>query len=193
MLYFHFHVNKIFPILSLIYLHLFDLLYPMIALEHLGPTIGVVFILGLIAAAYSSADSALTSLTTSFCVDFLGFEKEGTEHSKQTRLYVHIGFSVLLFIVILIFYAINDRSVINQLFTIATYTYGPLLGLYAFGFYMKQPIKDRFAPYVCIASPIICYFISTYSPDLIGYKFGFELLIMNGLFTFLGLWAISER
>lgn len=171
----------------------FDLLYPTIALEHLSPVTGVVFILGLIAAAYSSADSALTSLTTSFCVDFLGFEKAGMERTKQTRLLVHIGFSILLFTVILIFYAINDRSVINQLFTIAGYTYGPLLGLYAFGFYLKRPIQDKLAPVVCIAAPLLSYVFSQYSATLIGYKFGFELLIMNGVLTFLGLWLISRK
>lgn len=171
-----------------------DLIFPTIALEHLTPTIGIVFILGLIAAAYSSADSALTSLTTSFCVDILGFNKnENAEAAdlKRTRQMVHIGFSVLLFAVILIFSNFS-RSVINDLFTIAGYTYGPLLGLYAFGFFTKFKIKDRFAPIVCIASPILTYIINTNSEAwLNGYKFGFELLILNGLLTFLGLFAIK--
>jgi len=172
-----------------------DLLYPTIALQHLSPTIGIVFILGLIAAAYSSADSALTALTTSFCVDFLGFEKSDAPESekKQTRFKVHIGFSFLLFLVILVFWFINDESVISALFKVAGYTYGPLLGLYAFGFYTKRKLVDRFAPYVCIAAPILTYIINANSELLLfGYQFGFELLILNGLLTFLGLWAISD-
>lgn len=172
-----------------------DLLYPTIAFQHLTPAVGIIFILGLIAAAYSSADSALTALTTSFCVDFLGFKKEknaANEGLNKTRRWVHIGFSVLLFIVILVFSTMN-RSVINQLFTIAGYTYGPLLGLYAFGFFTKRPINDALAPVICIGAPILSYFININSEDwLFGYKFGFELLILNGVLTFLGLWAISK-
>ncbi|MFT4668145.1 MAG: hypothetical protein ACI9XB_005125, partial [Gammaproteobacteria bacterium] len=144
--------------------------------------------------AYSSADSALTALTTSFCVDFLGFEKEENKEmdNRRTRLLVHIGFSVLLFFVILLFWYINDQAVISQIFTVATYTYGPLLGLYAFGFFLKRPIIDRLAPYVCIAAPIITFFLNKYSEQIFfGYKFSFELLILNGLITFLGLFAIS--
>ena len=171
-----------------------DLLYPTIALQHLSPTIGIVFILGLIAAAYSSADSALTALTTSFCVDFLGFEKseEGEADKKKMRFLVHIGFSVLLFFVILGFWFINDDSVISAIFTAAGYTYGPLLGLYAFGFFTERKIVDKFAPVVCIVAPILTYLISANSELLLfGYKFGFELLILNGLLTFLGLLGIS--
>ena len=174
-----------------------DLLFPTIALEHLSPTVGVVFILGLIAAAYSSADSALTSLTTSFCVDFLDFNKKEDQDAprlKNIRRIVHIGFSVLLFLVILLFYFINDRSVINQLFTIASYTYGPLLGLYAFGFFMKQGIKDELTPLVCIVAPILTFLLNTYSETLLlGYKFGFELLILNGFLTFMGLFLIRKK
>ena len=174
-----------------------DLLYPTIALEHLSPLIGFVFILGLIAAAYSSADSALTALTTSFCVDFLNFEKNVEERDKnkqkRTRLFVHIGFSILLFMVILGFWYLNDQSVINELFKIAGYTYGPLLGLYAFGFFTKKQVKDNLVLPVCIAAPIICYFLNKYSEHLFsGYKFGFELLILNGFLTFTGLWIISQ-
>ncbi len=172
-----------------------DLLYPTIALNHLSPLIGIVFLLGLIAAAYSSADSALTALTTSFCVDFLDFEKSDAPEQEQqrTRFMVHIGFSILLFLVILVFWFINDDAVIAAIFTVAGYTYGPLLGLYAFGFFTKRPINDRLAPYVCIAAPILTYIINSNSELLLfGYKFGFELLILNGLITFLGLLFISD-
>lgn len=172
-----------------------DLIFPTIAIEHLSPIIGIVFILGLIAAAYSSADSALTALTTSFCVDFLNFEKSpDSEVKKTTRKYVHIAFSVILFFVILIFYFINNEAVIKQIFTVASYTYGPLLGLYAFGFITKKKIKDSLAPVVCILSPGITYLINSFSEELLwGYKFDFELLILNGLITFIGLWIISRN
>ena len=179
-----------------------DLLFATIALGNLGPIIGIVFILGLIAAAYSSADSALTALTTSFCVDFLGIENKDTEEilpeeeekNKLTRFKVHIGFSILLFLVIMAFRLVNDRSVIEQIFRVATYTYGPLLGLYSFGFLLQRPITDKYAPIVCIAAPIITYILNANSELLfLGYKFGFELLILNGLITFLGLLAISYR
>ncbi len=173
-----------------------DELFPMIALEHLSPAVGILFILGLIAAAYSSADSALTSLTTSFCVDFLNFEKKEDANSREnrrTRTIVHISFSILLIMVIIIFKNLDDSSVINKVFTAAGYTYGPLLGLYIFGFFTKFKINDKLAPFICIASPIICYVLSLYSTTLFyGYKFGFELLILNGLITFLGLLAISN-
>lgn len=171
-----------------------DLLYPTIALNYLSPVIGIVFILGLIAAAYSSADSALTALTTSFCVDFLNFEKKPSGNSKKTRTLVHIGFSVLLFFVILIFYAINDDAVISAIFKVAGYTYGPLLGLYGFGFFTERKTRDRLAPIICVAAPIITYVISSNSEALLfGYKFGFELLILNGLLTFIGLYLISSK
>ncbi len=177
-----------------------DLLYPTIALRHLGPVVGVVFILGLIAAAYSSADSALTALTTSFCVDILGFDTDETveesvrKEQQRKRFLVHIGFSVLLFFVILIFYFVNDQAVIKQIFTVATYTYGPLFGLYLFGFFIDRDVTDRLTPAICIASPILTFFINLYSEQLFfGYIFGFELLIINGLITFIGLFIFSER
>lgn len=171
-----------------------DQLYPTLALQHLSPAIGIVFVLGLIAAAYSSADSALTALTTSFCVDFLNFEKSEKPESekKQTRFYVHISFSVLLLIVIIVFNAINDDSVINKLFQIASYTYGPLLGLFSFGMLTKSGVKDKFVPIICIAAPILTYVLNGV---LIanGINLGFLLLALNGLLTFLGLWMISMR
>ena len=173
-----------------------DLLFPTIALQHLTPTIGVVFILGLIAAAYSSADSALTSLTTSFCVDILGFNKNENAESEdltKTRRTVHIGFSILLFIVILLFSNLSS-SVINDLFKIAGYTYGPLLGLYAFGFFTKYKIQDGLVPAACIIAPALSFFFNTHSERFFfGYKFGFELLILNGLLTFIGLYLIREK
>jgi Na+/proline symporter len=197
-----------------------DNLYPTIALQHLSWQIGVVFIIGLVAAAYSSADSALTALTTSFCIDFLGFKsdakttvsetKKHTEDdvldspfyseanektdSVKTRYWVHIGFSFILFLVIVAFWLINDQSVINALFKFAGYTYGPLLGLYAFGLFTKRKVKDIAIPFVCLTAPVLTYLINYNSEAILwGYKFGFELLLLNGLLTFLGIWAFSRK
>ncbi len=171
-----------------------DDLFPMLALQHFSLLGGALFLLGIIAAAYSSADSALTSLTTSFCVDFLGYRKEDEGKFGQVRKKVHLGFSVVLFTVVLIFRAINDQSVINAVFTAAGYTYGPLLGLFAFGMFTKWQVKDKFVLPICLASPLLTYIINVNSVDLLfGYKFGFELLILNGLLTFSGLWAIRTK
>jgi Na+/proline symporter len=171
-----------------------DDLFPVVALSGgLGLGVGLIFILGLIAAAYSSADSALTSLTTSFCVDILDFEKEGDQKRQiKTRKMIHLMFSVILLIVILIFKKLNlDRSVIDSLFILSGYTYGPLLGLYAFGMTTKWKVKDKFVPIVCLLSPFITYYIGSNSEAWINYKFSFELLILNGLITFVGLYFLK--
>ncbi len=173
-----------------------DNLYPTIALQNLSPFIGLVFLLGLIAAAYSSADSALTALTTSFCVDFLGFEsRERTEQEeKQTRFQVHIGFSILLFLIVVVFQLINDRAVINALFIAAGYTYGPLLGLFTFGLFTSLQVRDRWVWTVGILSPVLSFVIDAYAPRILGgFEFGFLILALNGLLTFLGLLALSYR
>ena len=163
-----------------------DDLFPLVALKgDLGLGVGVFFILGLIAAAYSSADSALTSLTTSFCVDFLDIEKK--ENSQKTRKYVHIAFSIVLVLAILIFKAINDDSVISALFRVAGYTYGPLLGLFAFGIFTKWKLRDRAVPIVAFLSPVAAYILQLYIP------FGFELLMINGGITFLGLCVLIRK
>ncbi len=163
-----------------------DDLFPLVALQgDLGLGVGVFFILGLIAAAYSSADSALTSLTTSFCVDFLDIEKK--ENSRKTRKYVHIAFSLLLVVAILIFKAINDDSVISALFKVAGYTYGPLLGLFAFGIFTKWSVRDNAVPIVAFLSPVAAYILQLYIP------FGFELLMINGGITFFGLCVLIKK
>ena len=165
-----------------------DDLFPLVALKaDLGLGVGIFFILGLIAAAYSSADSALTSLTTSFCIDFLNIEHKEDRQQVQTRKWVHVGFSLLLVVAILIFKAINDDSVISALFKVAGYTYGPLLGLFAFGIFTKWNIKDRAVPIVAVLSPVIAYVLQLYIP------FGFELLMVNGGITFLGLCLLIKR
>ncbi|MDG2342900.1 MAG: sodium:solute symporter [Cytophagales bacterium] len=169
-----------------------DDLYPILALNNLGGLTSIIFLLGIIAAAYSSADSALTSLTTSFCIDFLNIDN--SSNKKKIRFFVHIGFSVILFLVILIFKEINDESVINSIFKAAGYTYGPLLGLFSFGIFTKYDVRDRFVLPICILSPVFSYIINIYSEQLLfGYKFGFEILLLNGLITFLGLFLIRKK
>ncbi|MDM8160812.1 sodium:solute symporter [Labilibaculum sp. K2S] len=166
-----------------------DDLYAFLALKHFGLLVGVMFLLGITAAAYSSADSALTALTTSFCVDFLKGEV-----TQKKRLGIHLIFSAIMFVVIVVFSLINDQSVVTAVFKVAGYTYGPLLGLFAFGMSNSRKVKDFWVPYICFVSPIVTYLICAYSEQLLwGYQFGFELLILNGLITFLGLILISER
>ena len=169
-----------------------DSLYPFLAINHFATAGGIVFLLGIIAAAYSSADSALTALTTSFYIDFLGVDPQKAE--KKKRMFIHLGFSILIFFVILIFQAINDQSVINSVFRVAGYTYGPLLGLYSYGLFTKREIKDNLVPLICIMSPILTYVLNVNSEQLLGgYKFGFELLLVNGLITFIGLWLAKKK
>jgi len=171
-----------------------DNLYPLLALNHLGSFTSILFILGIIAAAYSSADSALTSLTTAFCIDFLNFDKIKNSNKNKVRLSVHLAFSIVLFFVIMIFSSINDESVINSIFKAAGYTYGPLLGLFSFGIFTKYKINDKLSFWVCIISPLLSYIINIYSEELLfGYKFGFELLLLNGLITFIGLYLIRKK
>jgi len=172
-----------------------DELFPVIAIHHLGWFSGLVFFIGLISAAFPSADGALTSLTTSFTMDILGYSGEG---NKQIPIYkrkiIHIAFAFLLFAIITIFQKINDRAIIENIFSVAGYTYGPLLGLYAFGLFTKKSVVDKWVPIVAVVSPVICFFLSRYSKELFwGYKFGFELLIINGLITFLGLYLLSIK
>ncbi|RIV18428.1 sodium:solute symporter [Fibrisoma montanum] len=170
-----------------------DNLYPMLALNHFGVVVGITFLLGITAATYASSDSALTALTTSFCVDFMNVEKRPETERARIKHYVHIGFSVLFWIVIVIFNRLNSSDVITAVFDLAGYTYGPLLGLYAFGLFSKRPVTDRFVPWICLVSPVLTYIVNVNSVAWFnGYQFGFERLILNGLFTYLGLWAVSR-
>jgi Na+/proline symporter len=174
-----------------------DDLFPTIAFKYLGPAAGVVFLVGLISAAFPSADGALTSLTTSFSIDFLGLEKKtGMNDRKKTniRYSVHLSFAVIFFISILVFRQMNDRAIIDKLFTIAGYTYGPLLGLYSFGLFTRRSVNDKITPWIAILSPVLCYILSINSEALFnGYKFGFEMLLVNGFLTFMGLLIFSHR
>jgi len=172
-----------------------DDLYPLLATTEFTAFAGIVFVLGITAAAYSSADSTLTALTTSFCYDFLEIEKKYPRQDQvKLRKKVHLAFTALMFVVILMFRWINDQSVINAVFVIAGYTYGPLLGLYAFGLFTKHQIQDKFVPYLAFLAPIVTFTISKNSEQLLwGYKFGFEALILNGLMMFIGLYLIRKK
>ena len=171
-----------------------DLLFPEIAMNQgLGSALAVTFIIGLIAAAYSSADSALTSLTTSFSVDFLNIEDKPEVEQKPLRKKVHIGVSILLIIVVIVFNNL-DGSVVNNLFKFATFTYGPLLGLFAFGIFTKHKIKDSYAWLVALVAITVTYGITQLPENVIGlYKFHWEILPINGLITFIGLWLIRKK
>ncbi|WP_041251973.1 sodium:solute symporter [Flavobacterium indicum] len=172
-----------------------DYLFPEIAFNHFSIIPAVVFLLGLTAATFATTDSALTALTTSFCIDFLGMEKkEETKHTVRTRHMVHLAFSFIMFLVIILFKAINDQSVVTMIFVLASYTYGPLLGLFAFGLFMKSKnVNDKFVPYICLISPLLTFIISKNSSLLFGnYVFDNELIILNGLITFIGLLVISK-
>ncbi|RBN49302.1 sodium:solute symporter [Flavobacterium psychrolimnae] len=175
-----------------------DLLFPEIALNHLSTIPAIVFLLGIIAATFATTDSALTALTTSFCVDFLGMGKAENSHKQNTvrkRHIVHISFSALIFLVILIFNSINDSSVVGMIFKVASYTYGPLLGLYAFGLFQKsRNVNDKLVPFICLLAPFFTYIINENSKILFsGYVFDNELIVLNGLLTYLGLFLTSSH
>ncbi len=172
-----------------------DDLFPMIATGgYLPQVVGIFFIVGLVAAAYSSADSALTALTTSFTVDILEGERWDERTLSRNRRRVHLGISVMLGIVIMLFRAINDENVISAIFRVAGYTYGPLLGLYAFGLFTRRPVRDRWVPLLAILSPLLTFLLGHFSEQLFGgYRFGFELLIVNGAIMFVALLLTSAR
>jgi len=171
-----------------------DDLYPLIAMNHLTLPAGIAFLLGITAAAYSSADSALTAMTTSFSVDFLNIDRHPEVKRKKVRTLVHLSFSLLLLVVILAFNAISNESVVVAVFTVAGYTYGPILGLFVFGMFSKRTVKDKWVPLIAVLAPLISYFISRYSEVLFrGYRFGFEILILNGMLTLAGLYFLSKR
>ena len=170
-----------------------DEVFPYLALNHLGTLTGLCFLLGITAAAYSSVDSSLTSLTTAFCIDFLKVDPKDTGRKRQ-RVAVHVGFSLLMVLVIVLFRELNNDSVINSLFTAVGYTYGPLLGLFVFGLTTKFQVREKDVPWVCVLAPILAYVLNRYSEELFwGYRFGFEILLLNGALCFLGLWLIRRR
>jgi len=172
-----------------------DHLFPEIALNHLNIVPAIIFMAGLTAATFATTDSALTALTTSFCIDFLNFDKNKEQNSAKlvrTRHIVHVVFSVIMLLVILGFKIINNDSVVNAIFKAAGYTYGPLLGLFSFGMLTKRAVTDRFVPFICVISPAICFVLDTYSVAWAGYAIGFELIIYNALVTYLLLLTTSR-
>ena len=184
-----------------------DYLYPTIALNYLGTLPAIIFMLGLTAATFATTDSALTALTTSFCVDFLGFDKQPTPPGagvnplaaaagrRRTRHMVHLLFSVLILLTVIAFNALNNEAVVSAIFKVASYTYGPLLGLYGFGLLLKsRKVRDRLVPFICLISPICCLYLNAYSQTWLGgYTFDNELIIVNGGLTFLLLLICSKR
>jgi Na+/proline symporter len=168
-----------------------DQLFPMLALQHLGSFAAVVFIVGLTAATFSSADSVLTTLTTSFCIDFLNIDgnaNRSEQVKKRMRHVVHIAFAFLLLGTIMLSKYVNKTFILDAIFSVAAYTYGPLLGMFAFGLFSKWEVKDKWVPLVCILSPVLCYILKENELSWFGgYKFNYELLLLNGLFTFAGL------
>ena len=172
-----------------------DLLFPEVAINGgLGLGVGIIFILGLIAAAYSSADSALTSLTTSFCIDFLKLDEFSEDQQKKIRKQTHLGMSLVLVVVVILFKYVLERNVIDGLLTAASYTYGPLLGLFAFGIFTPFQIQDRRVWIIVILSILLIVLVGNLSPESLGgYEIGYELLPLNGLLTFLGLMLIRQK
>jgi Na+/proline symporter len=166
-----------------------DEVFPLIATNSYFPMIvGILFIIGLISSAYSAAGSALTALTTSFTVDVLGIKNKEEKEIVKLRKRVHVGMAVIMGVVIVVFNLLNNTSVIDAVYTLASYTYGPILGMFAFGIFMKKPVRDKFVPLVAILSPFLCLILQKNSKAWFGgYEFSYELLILNALFTFIGL------
>jgi len=171
-----------------------DELFPRLAFNELGPLVGILFLLGITASSYASADSALAGLTTSFCIDFLNFKDKDEKTKLQQKFIVHLSFSVLFLIIILVFKEVNEKTVIDAVLNVAGYTYGPLLGLFAFGIFTKRKAGGKLVPVICLISPLLSYWISYNSVNWFsGYKISIEILIVNGLITFLGLLLISKK
>jgi Na+/proline symporter len=171
-----------------------DYLYPKLAIGgYLGMTTAIAFIIGLIASAFSSADSALTALTTSFSIDILDIENKPEEDQVKIRKKVHIGMAFVLVIVIMLFRTINDSNVILSLFDAAKYTYGPLLGFYFVGMFTKIKVQDKMMPLVAIMAPILSYLINVTARDYFDLNIGFELLLVNGFITVLGMFIFQDR
>jgi Na+/proline symporter len=175
-----------------------DDLFPTLALHYLPRAVSIIFVIGLISALFPSADGALTALTSSFCIDLLDLRNKpglGERQQRRTRLIVHCSFAIVFLICILIFKWIDNKSIINVILDLAGYTYGPLLGLFAFGIFSKRVLPDRWTiTAVCLLAPTVCYFISRNATQWFGgFQIGIELLLIDGIMTFLGLWAISKK
>ena len=171
-----------------------DDILPLFATQgYLGQTVLVLFTIGIIAAAFSNSDSALTAMTTSVCVDLLRTDKNVEEVALRRRGKVHITLSVMLVFFICLVETLNSKSVIDAIYIIASYTYGPLLGMFAFGLFTRRRTRDRWVPFIAVASPMLCYALDRFAMQSYGYKFGYELLMLNGMLTFAGMYALSSK
>lgn len=174
-----------------------DRLFPVVALKYMPPIVSVIFIIALISALFPSADGAITALTSSFCIDILGIQRRAEwtdEKKKRIRQRVHLGFAAIFLLFVMIFKWVNDPSMIGVILKVAAYTYGPLLGLFSFGILTRRAVLDKWVPVVCVLAPIICFELEKYQKMLLGsFEIGLELLIINGLLTFLGLLLISRK
>jgi Na+/proline symporter len=170
-----------------------DEILPLFATQYLGSAVTFLFVIGIIAATFASSDSALASLTTSFSVDILGVQHNEPKVAERKRRFTHIGMSVLFVVIMLIFKLLNNKSIIDAVYTIASYTYGPLLGMFAFGLFTKRQVRDKVVPYIAIASPFICFGLNQLTTNVLNYPLGYELLIINGLITFGGMFFFSNR
>ena len=171
-----------------------DDILPLFATQgYLGQTVLVLFTIGIIAAAFSNSDSALTAMTTSVCVDLLRTDRDVEEVALRRRGKVHITLSVILVFFICLVEALNSKSVIDAIYIIASYTYGPLLGMFAFGLFTRRRTRDRWVPFIAVVSPILCYALDRFVMQSYGYKFGYELLMLNGMLTFAGMYALSSK
>ena len=173
-----------------------DDLFPTIALDFMPVWVSLIFIIGLISALFPSADGAITALTSSFCIDIIGLKRQKgitEEQQAKTRKIVHLSFAVVFLLLVFYFKMLNNKSIINILLDIAGYTYGPLLGLFAFGILTKRKLVDKWSIIPCFLAPILCLLLDYAQPFLFGnFRIGQELLIINGLLTFIGLWVISR-
>jgi SSS family transporter len=174
-----------------------DKLFPSIALNHMPPIVSVIFIIALISALFPSADGAITALTSSFCIDIIGMQRRADltdAEKKKMRQRVHLVFAAVFLLLVMVYKWVNEPSMIGVILKVAAYTYGPLLGLFTFGIITKRAVNDKLVPFVCIIAPIICFFIDKFQKQLFGsFEVGLELLIINGLLTFIGLWMISHK
>ena len=170
-----------------------DSILPYLASNHLGSWALICFTLGITAASFSNADSALTSLTTSVCTDLLGMDMKGGKSEKDLRHWIHLGICIAFALMVLIIGSLQQTSLLKTIYTAVSYTYGPLLGFFAFGLITKYPIRDRLTPFVALASPLVSYLLAHMLELTLGYKVGYEILLFNGLFTFSALWLIRQR
>ena len=170
-----------------------DSILPYLASNHLGSWVLICFTLGITAASFSNADSALTSLTTSVCTDLLGMDMKGGKSEKDLRHWINLGICIAFALMVLIIGSLQQTSLLKTIYTAVSYTYGPLLGFFAFGLITKYPIRDCFTPYIALASPLVSYLLAYMLELTLGYKVGYEILLFNGLFTFSALWLIRQR